>query len=64
MDSLNVAAASALRAALADRDYLAWYVGEVRDSRERFLAVTHRKSFDILRNDHMLTGRQFGQGRA
>ncbi len=25
--SLNVAAAAALRAALADRDYLAWYVG-------------------------------------
>ena len=43
--SLNVAAAAALRAALADRDYLAWYVGQVRDSRERFYAFCRKHGF-------------------
>lgn len=43
--SLNVAAAAALRAALADRDYLAWYVDQVRDSRERFYGFCRRHGF-------------------
>ncbi len=43
--SLNVASAAALRAALADRDYLAWYVGQVRDSRERFYAFCRTHDF-------------------
>lgn len=43
--SLNVAAAAALRAALADRDYLPWYVGQVRESRERFYAFCRRHGF-------------------
>jgi histidinol-phosphate aminotransferase len=44
--SLNVVAAAALRAALADRDYLAWYVGQVRDSRERFYAFCRTHGFE------------------
>jgi histidinol-phosphate aminotransferase len=43
--SLNVAAAAALRAALADRDCLEWYVGQVRDSRERFYAFCRKHGF-------------------
>jgi histidinol-phosphate aminotransferase len=43
--SLNVAAAAALRAALSDREYLEWYVGQVRDSRERFYAFCRRHDF-------------------
>lgn len=43
--SLNVVAAAALRAALADREYLDWYVGQVRDSRERFYAFCQRHEF-------------------
>jgi histidinol-phosphate aminotransferase len=44
--SLNVAAATALRAALADRDYLAWYVDQVRESRERFYAFCRKYSIE------------------
>lgn len=44
--SLNVAAAAALRAALADRAYLDWYVGQVRDSRDRFYAFCRRHGFE------------------
>lgn len=43
--SLNVASAAALRAALADREYLAWYVDQVRQSRERFYAFCARHGF-------------------
>ena len=43
--SLNVVAAAALRAALADREYLDWYVGQVRDSRERFYAFCRKHGF-------------------
>jgi histidinol-phosphate aminotransferase len=44
--SLNVAAAAALEAALADRDYVRWYVSQVAESRERFYAFCRRHSFD------------------
>jgi histidinol-phosphate aminotransferase len=44
--SLNVAAAAALRAALADREYLAWYVEQVRESRERFYALCRKYSVE------------------
>ena len=44
--SLNVAAAAALRAALADREYHAWYVGQVRDSRERFYGFCRTHGFE------------------
>jgi histidinol-phosphate aminotransferase len=44
--SLNVVAAAALRAALADRDYLAWYVSQVRDSRDRFYAFCRTHGFE------------------
>jgi histidinol-phosphate aminotransferase len=44
--SLNVAAATALRAALADRGYLDWYVGQVRDSRELFYAFCRTHGFE------------------
>jgi histidinol-phosphate aminotransferase len=43
--SLNVAAAAALRAALADDEYLTWYVDQVRQSRERFYAFCARHGF-------------------
>lgn len=43
--SLNVAAAAALRAALADREYLEWYVAQTRESRERFYAFCRRHGF-------------------
>jgi len=43
--SLNVAAAAALRAALADRDYIAWYVDQARHSRERFYAFCRTHGF-------------------
>ena len=43
--SLNVAAAAALRAALADREYIAWYVAQVRESRERFYAFCGKHGF-------------------
>ena len=43
--SLNVASAAALRAALADTHYLAWYVDQVRDSRQRFYAFCARHGF-------------------
>jgi histidinol-phosphate aminotransferase len=45
--SLNVAAAAALRAALADRDYLAWYVAQVHESRDRFYAFCRRHGFEF-----------------
>jgi len=44
--SLNVAAAAALRAALADREYLAWYVDQSRASRERFYAFCRKYSIE------------------
>lgn len=43
--SLNVAAAAALRAALADTEYLRWYVDQVRASRELFYAFCRRHGF-------------------
>jgi len=43
--SLNVAAAAALRAALADTEYLTWYVDQVRRSRELFYAFCQRHGF-------------------
>lgn len=43
--SLNVASAAALRAALADGDYLAWYVRQVAESRERFYAFCRKHGF-------------------
>ena len=43
--SLNVAAAAALRAALADHEYLTWYVDQVRESRERYYAFCRRHGF-------------------
>jgi histidinol-phosphate aminotransferase len=43
--SLNVAAAAALRAALADTEYLSWYVDQVRQSRELFYAFCQKHSF-------------------
>lgn len=43
--SLNVAAAAALGAALADTDYLAWYVDQVRQSRELFYAFCRAHGF-------------------
>lgn len=43
--SLNVAAAAALGAALADREYIAWYVAQVRESRERFYAFCRKHGF-------------------
>lgn len=43
--SLNVASAAALGAALADREYLAWYVAQVRESRERFYAFCRTHGF-------------------
>jgi histidinol-phosphate aminotransferase len=43
--SLNIASVAALCAALADGEYLAWYVGEVRQSRERFYAFCARHGF-------------------
>jgi histidinol-phosphate aminotransferase len=44
--SLNVAAAAALEAALADRDYVGWYVAQVTESRERFYAFCRRHGFE------------------
>jgi histidinol-phosphate aminotransferase len=44
--SLNVAAAAALEAALADRDYVGWYVAQVAESRERFYAFCRRHGFE------------------
>ena len=43
--SLNVAAAAALEAALADREYAAWYVAQVRESRQRLYAFCRRRGF-------------------
>ena len=43
--SLNVAAAAALEAALADGEYVAWYVAQVRQSRERFYGFCRRRGF-------------------
>lgn len=44
--NLNVCAAAGLRAALADRDHLAWYVGQVRESRELVYAFCRRYGFE------------------
>ena len=43
--SLNVCAAEALRAAIADRDYVGSYVREVQQSRELFYAFCRRHGF-------------------
>lgn len=43
--SLNVAAGAALRAALADTDYLSWYVDQVRQSRDLFYAFCRKHGF-------------------
>lgn len=43
--SLNVASAAALGAALADHEYLAWYVAQVRESRDRFYAFCRAHGF-------------------
>ncbi len=44
--SLNVAAAVALRAAIADTERLRWYVGEVTQSRELMTAFCARHDFE------------------
>ena len=43
--SLNVAAAVALRAAMADRERLAWYVDQVKQSRQLVYAWCERRGF-------------------
>jgi len=43
--SLNIAAATALEAALGDRDYIRWYVAQVTESRERFYAFCREHDF-------------------
>lgn len=45
--SLNVCSAAALRAAVADSEYLAWYVEQVRTSRDRFYGFCRRHGFDF-----------------
>jgi histidinol-phosphate aminotransferase len=45
--SLNVAAAVALRAALADGERLAWYVDQVKQSRELVYAFSVRHGFEF-----------------
>lgn len=44
--SFNVASAVALEAALADREYVEWYVAQVRASRQRFYDFCRRHGFD------------------
>ena len=44
--SLNVCAAAGLRAALADREHLTWYVGQVQDSRRMVYDFCRRYGFE------------------
>jgi histidinol-phosphate aminotransferase len=62
--SLNVAAAAALRAALADREYLAWYVAQVHESRERFYAFCRRHGFQYWESGANFVLARVGGGAA